>query len=82
MMWKVEAGAAEDPMALNLIRAIQYYTDKYGSVPNRCEVHSETLGEIVAPAGMHLTGSKAVKRGYLMLASDPSVDEHLPMRTR
>lgn len=80
-MWKVDAGQKHDPPTLNLIRAIQYYTDKYGKVPNRCEVHKTELGQLHAPSGMTLTGSKAVKRGHLMLASDPSVDERLPMRT-
>lgn len=77
-MWQIDTAQAEDPPALNLIRAIQYYTEKYGSVPNRCEVHPDVAISLNAPAGIQITQSKSVKPGFLMLALDPTLDEKLP----
>jgi hypothetical protein len=80
MMWQIDNAQTDDPPALNLIRAIQYYTEKYGGVPNRCEVHKDALAALHAPPGILVTGSKAVKRGCLMLARDPSLDAPIPGR--
>ena len=41
MLWQVDDVDIKDSPSANLIRAIQHYNDKYGLVPNRCEVAPE-----------------------------------------
>jgi hypothetical protein len=81
MMWQVENSQLEDPPEANLIRAIQYFNEKYGSVPNRCELSPKWGKEINPPAGMVLTRSKSVQPGQLMLALDPTLSSTLPGKT-
>ncbi|MEN8242989.1 MAG: hypothetical protein ABFS17_13805 [Chloroflexota bacterium] len=81
MMWQVEQSQMEDPAEANLIRAIQYFNEKYGSVPNRCELSPEWGEGINPPAGMVLTRSKSVQPGQMMLALDPTLAASLPGKT-
>jgi hypothetical protein len=78
MMWRVEPGQLEDPPEANLIRAIQYFNEKYGSVPNRCEISPEWGEGLNPPAGMAITRSKSVQPGHLMLALDSTLFTPLP----
>ena len=78
MMWRVEPGQLGDPPEVNLIRAIQYFNEKYGSVPNRCELSPKWGEELKPPAGMEITRSKSVQPGHLMLALDSSLSVPLP----
>ncbi len=77
-MWRVEASQMDDPPAANLIRAIRYYNDKYGLVPNRCELSPNWLEDLQAPEGITLTRSKSVQPGHLMLALDSTLRTPLP----
>jgi hypothetical protein len=78
MMWRVEPGQLNDPPEVNLIRAIQYFNEKYGSVPNRCELSPDWGQGINSPVGMEITRSKSVQPGHLMLALDISLNKPLP----
>ncbi|MEK6220898.1 MAG: hypothetical protein N2D54_01460 [Chloroflexota bacterium] len=80
MMWRVEDEQVDDPPALNLIRAIQYYNEKYGAVPNRCEVSPKWGKDLLAPEGMLVTKSRSVRPGHLMLAIDPEIPSSLPIK--
>lgn len=82
MMWRVEPGQMEDPPSANLIRAIQYFNQKYGSVPNRCELAPNWLEDLSAPAGLTISRTKSVQPGHLMLALDPSIRSRLPGKAR
>jgi hypothetical protein len=78
MMWRIDEKQLDDPPLVNLVRAIEYYNDKYGRIPNRCEVAKGWAEELVVPEGMLLTQSKSVQKGHLMLATDPAVGVGLP----
>jgi len=78
MMWQVDPEQMDDPPEANLIRAIQHFNHKYGSVPNRCELSPKWGKELKPPAGMEVTRSKSVRPGHLMLALDESLDAPLP----
>lgn len=78
MMWRVEPEQLEDPPTANLIRAIRHFNEKYGSVPNRCELSPEWGEELSPPVGMEITRSKSVQPGHLMLALDGSLYTALP----
>ena len=79
MMWQVEESQLEDPPIANLIRAIQYYNEKYGAVPNRCEVSKKWSKEMVAPQGMVLTRSRSIQPDHIMLTLDPGLRTPLPI---
>lgn len=78
MMWQIDSSKIGDQPELVLIQAIQYYTEKYGAVPNRCEIPPDWAKELVVPDGMTLTRSRTVQKGHLMLALDPELDPQLP----
>ena len=80
-MWQIEEKQLQDPPIANLIRAIQYYNEKYGAVPNRCEVSNKWSKEMVAPEGMTLTHTRSVQPDHIMLALDPELHAPLPIRT-
>ena len=74
MLWRVEEGQQEESPAANLIQAIQHYVDKYGQVPNRCEVAPEWEDNLIAPSGIAVEISKKVRRDHLLLTFDFSFD--------
>lgn len=78
MMWRVDANQMDDPPFENLIRAILYFNEKYGSVPNRVELSPDWMQDLDAPEGITVTRSKSVQPAYLMLAIDPSLRTRLP----
>jgi hypothetical protein len=80
MMWQVDDKQKEDPPIANLIRAIQYYNEKYGSVPNRCEISKKWSKELAAPEGMMLTRSRSIQSGNILLTLDPELREPLPIK--
>lgn len=71
MMWQIDASQIDDPPYLNLIRAIQYFSEKYGLVPNHCELPLTWGVGINAPGGMLLTRSKSLPVGTILLALNP-----------
>lgn len=77
-MWRVEPTQLKDPPAANLIRAIRYFNEKYGSVPNRVELSPNWLEDLSAPDGITVTRSKSVQPSYIMLAIDPTLHTRLP----
>ena len=82
MMWQIEKSQMSDPPLVNLVRAMEYFSEKYGQIPNRCEIAKDWGTELVAPRGMVVTASKSVRPGYLMLASDPELGSQLPGKAR
>lgn len=79
-MWRIEDSQLQDPPIANLIRAIQYYNEKYGAVPNRCEVSQKWSKEVVAPEGMTLTRTRSLQPDHIMLTLDPELHASLPGR--
>ncbi|MBW8010328.1 MAG: hypothetical protein FVQ83_03665 [Chloroflexi bacterium] len=71
MLWQVEDSDINDPPSANLIRAIQPYNQKYGLVPNRCEVAPEWAADLKAPGGMLISASKDVRPRHFLLTVDP-----------
>lgn len=71
MLWQVEDRDIKDPPSANLIRAIQHYNEKYGLVPNRCEVAPEWAADLKAPGGMVISASKEVRPRHFLLTLDP-----------
>jgi hypothetical protein len=80
MMWRIEESQLQDPPVANLIRAIQYYNEKYGAVPNRCEVSKKWSKDLEAPEGMMVTHTRSVQPGHIMLTLDPELRAPLPIR--
>ena len=74
MLWQIEEDQHKDPPLMNLIRAIQYYTEKYGDVPNRVETPLGWSDGLNPPGGMLLDESKNVAPSQLRLTLDPSVN--------
>ncbi|MDH5506516.1 MAG: hypothetical protein OEZ02_04785 [Anaerolineae bacterium] len=74
MLWQVEDGYQNDPPQANLIRAIQHYNEKYGAVPNRCEVPPAWENRLKVPNGMLLAASKKVRPNHFMLTLDPDLE--------
>ncbi len=72
MMWRIDDDHRKDPPQTNLIRAIQYYTEKYGGVPNRCEAPPGWWNGLKAPAGMDIAESTIVQPRHLLLTLDPT----------
>ncbi len=73
MMWRVDPAQMDEPLLENLIRAIRYFNQKYGRVPNRLELSSDWLENFDPPEGMKVTRAKTIRPGFLMLALDPNV---------
>ncbi len=82
MLWQIEDSQRADPPLVNLIRAIQYYTEKYNGVPNRAEGAPGWAQGLTPPEGMHFSESKSLATGHLMLARDPSLSVPLPGRPK
>ena len=80
MMWRVEPSQMEDHPTENLIRAIRYFNEKYGGVPNRVEISPNWLQDLSAPEGITVTRSKSVQPSYIMLAIDPGLRARLPFK--
>jgi hypothetical protein len=80
MLWRIDDAQRADPPLVNLIRAIQYYTEKYGRVPNRAEGAPGWAAGLPAPDGMELGETRRLPPGHLMLASDPGLKTRLPLR--
>ncbi len=78
MMWQIDKNQNEDPPFQNLVRAMQHYTEKYGQVPNSCEVADNWGIDMHVPQGMHLTRSKSVQPGNILLAINPLIKSTLP----
>ena len=79
MMWRIDKKRQAEPPLLNLVQAIEYYVEKYGQVPNRCEI-SETWGEnLIPPVGMELTRSKCIISGQLLLTLDADLSKQKPL---
>lgn len=78
MMWQIDTKQKEDPPLQNLVRAIQYYTEKYGSVPNCCEISLDWGQDLVVPRGMRLTRSKNVQPEFILLAQNSAIINPLP----
>jgi len=81
MMWRIDESQLQDPPIANLIRAIQYYNEKYGAVPNRCEVSKKWPTELEAPEGMLLTHTRSLQPDHIMLTLDPELPALFPIRT-
>lgn len=79
MLWQIDDEHKNDPPAANLIRAIQYYTEKYGRVPNRCEVGQDWPEDLGVAEGLQVSRSADVRPFQLRLASDPTLDSNLPL---
>lgn len=80
MLWEIDKKQKKDPPVENLIRAIQYYNEKYGQVPNRCEISKRWAKKLEAPGGITITRSKSVRPHQLMLTLDPSLNPPLPIK--
>ncbi len=78
MMWQIDSKQKEDPPLQNLVRAIQYYTEKYGHVPNCCEISPDWGPDLVVPEGMRLTRSNSVQPGNILLAQNSAIKTTLP----
>ncbi len=82
MMWQIETSQMTDPPLVNLVRAIEYYNEKYGDIPNRCEIANGWGDQLIAPQGMVVTASKSVRPGFLLLTLDPELHGNLPGKAR
>jgi hypothetical protein len=79
MMWRIDRKNSKEPPLINLVQAIEYYAEKYGHVPNRCEISEEWGEELVPPVGMVLTRSKCVIAGHLMLTLDAELSKKVSL---
>lgn len=79
MMWRIDKKKREEPPLLNLVQAIEYYVEKYGQVPNRCEINENWGEELVAPMGMEVTRSKCMIPGHLMLTLDVELSKKVSL---
>jgi hypothetical protein len=66
MLWQISVAENEQPPAYHLVHAICYFIEKYGQVPNRCEVYE----------GVEITHTKSVQNNSLMLTFDESLEAH------
>lgn len=86
MMWQIDDASLNNSPLANLIEAIQYYNNKYGAVPNRCEVPEGWSDDLKAPAGIIVTPSPTVRPRHIHLTVDPGVltngDSVLPRRQK
>jgi hypothetical protein len=82
MMWQVDKSQKTNSQQLNLIRAIQFYTDKYGGVPNRAKLPDQWAGEIKPPEGMVVEYSKTIQNGQLMLSIDVNEESTRMIKAR
>jgi hypothetical protein len=70
MMWRIENHQQDDPPLVNLIRAMQYFSDKYGGVPNRCETPIGWADGLESPPGMEVVEVANLPVHHLRLAFD------------
>lgn len=74
MLWQVDEKLREEPVTANLIRAIQYYSEKYGQIPNRCEVTAGWADELKMPRGMVVERTKTMQPYQFLLTLDSNLD--------
>ena len=74
MLWRVEDEQKDLPPLVNLIQAVQYYTEKYGAVPNRCVVPPVWSDALTPPHGIQIEASNTVTPGYMRLTADPDLN--------
>jgi hypothetical protein len=74
MLWQVDEEQRGDQPEENLIRAIQHYNDKYGFVPNRCEVAAGWAMELKAPPGMLVEPSRKLRPFHFLITLDPNMN--------
>jgi hypothetical protein len=74
MLWLIEDAQEDELPLVVLIQAILYYNEKYGCVPNRCEVPPGWADDLKAPPGMQVQQTSSVPPGHLRLALDPGLD--------
>lgn len=70
MLWQVDEDHREEPPAANLIRAVQHYIEKYGQVPNRCEVAAGWAAKLIAPEGMFVETTKKLRPFHFLITVD------------
>lgn len=75
MMWQIDTSQKKDLPQLNLIRAIQFYTNKYGGVPNVAKLPESWSEDIKTPEGMTISFAKSIRDGQIMLSIDPSLQK-------
>jgi hypothetical protein len=84
MLWQITDAKTQTPQLATIIEAIAYYTNKYGVVPNRCEVPSDWDNKLAAPEGILVTSSSNLPAHHLRLTVDPNLNanSHLPFKRR
>lgn len=78
-MWRIDRKNSSEPPLINLVQAIEYYVEKYGHVPNRCEICEDWGEELVAPVGMVVERSKSLITGHLMLTLDAELSKKISL---
>jgi hypothetical protein len=76
MLWQISVAENEQPPAYHLVHAICYFIEKYGQVPNRCEVSDGWKGILDVYEGVEITHTKSVQNNSLMLTFDESLEAH------
>lgn len=74
MLWRVDDDQKDLPPLVHLIQAVQYYTEKYGAVPNRCAVPPIWSDTLTPPDGIQVEASTTVTPGYLRVTADPHLN--------
>ncbi len=75
MLWQISTSETAQPPAYHLVQAIRHFIEKFGQVPNRCEVSDDWKGMLDSYEGVQITHTKSVQKNSLMLAYDDSVAE-------
>ena len=75
MMWRIESDQRGEPHLVNLIQAMQYFSEKYEGVPNRCEAPAGWSDGLAPPAGMTVVETSNLPAHHLRLAYDPALGE-------
>lgn len=70
MLWQIPSSEKDSPPALALVNAIKYYIEKFGVVPNCCEVPISWKNKLDFFEGVEITHSKNVHDNNLMLTRD------------
>ena len=74
MLWQIPVDDSDAPPAYTLVHAIKYYIEKFGIIPNRCEVSTEWKGVLDHFEGVEITHSRSVQTNSLMLTFDEQLD--------
>lgn len=74
MLWQISVSDNTEPPAYHLVHAIRHFIEKFGTVPNRCEVSDEWKGVLDVFEGVEITHTKSVQDNSLMLAFDESLE--------